>query len=485
MKQTCILVLGMHRSGTSALTGVLHLLDVYLGKELLEPQNDNQKGFYENKKLVQINEKILKEIDSYWHDVFYQPTQLECIGDTVIGELKKAIQDEFHDNTIFAIKDPRLALLFPIYEQVLSDLSINIKIIIPYRHPIEVAESLYKRDKFSKEKSLLLWIYSFLLAEKHSRGYDRIFVTFDELIAQTEETIRNISDQLHLKLFMKYQQNKNKVHTFLEPSLKHHNVKQEQKSVYLPKIIWDLLEMKSRDTDMSDRFDHMREMLFGYQKLFYHQEIIESEAALQKIKVNLTDQKNLSHKQDKALKEKEEHLLYKDQELETLRQTCLKQERELKTKAEEQSQQNCLIEQNKKEFQRQVQELERLQKTYYKQTKKLDQKVKKIRRQDDTVKQYRQQLVSKDNELKLLRKTVQELHHRLAQRDEAVRQNREQLQHQVEELEKLQIQHHKQAEESICLQNKLNILENELTLMFTSRSWMITRPIRKILRLLK
>ena len=55
MKQTCILILGMHRSGTSALTGVLSLLDVYLGSELMPASEDNKKGYFENKNLYRIN----------------------------------------------------------------------------------------------------------------------------------------------------------------------------------------------------------------------------------------------------------------------------------------------------------------------------------------------------------------------------------------------------------------------------------------------
>ena len=63
-----------------------------------------------------------------------------------IDELKLALQSEFEYSNIFAIKDPRLAFLFPVYKQVLEDLDINIKIVLPYRNPIEVANSLRKRD---------------------------------------------------------------------------------------------------------------------------------------------------------------------------------------------------------------------------------------------------------------------------------------------------------------------------------------------------
>ena len=46
MKQTCILILGMHRSGTSAIAGTLNNLDVYLGSNLMDPGKENPKGFF-------------------------------------------------------------------------------------------------------------------------------------------------------------------------------------------------------------------------------------------------------------------------------------------------------------------------------------------------------------------------------------------------------------------------------------------------------
>ena len=75
MKQTCILVPGMHRSGTSALTGTLYLLDVYLGKDLMPGNFANKKGYFENNTLFKINENLLSQINSSWDDVFFDETK--------------------------------------------------------------------------------------------------------------------------------------------------------------------------------------------------------------------------------------------------------------------------------------------------------------------------------------------------------------------------------------------------------------------------
>lgn len=239
MKQTAILVLGMHRSGTSALTGMLSLLDVYLGSELMEADFGNEKGYFENTEFYRINEKLFFECDSSWDDIFYNEEKLENIQNT--DRLKKIIEKEFRYSNIFAIKDPRLAFLFPIYKKVLEDLNINIKIVIPYRNPLEVASSLHTRDGISMEKGMLLWSYYFLLAEVYSRGNQRVFVSFDELIKKPQESIAKISQFLNIDLNNKFSIYQKDIEIFLEPNLKHHNISIDNFSDKVPHIVKEIL----------------------------------------------------------------------------------------------------------------------------------------------------------------------------------------------------------------------------------------------------
>ncbi|NCC55845.1 MAG: hypothetical protein EOM11_10285, partial [Erysipelotrichia bacterium] len=276
MKQTCILVLGMHRSGTSALTGLLSLLDVYLA-DTTKGDESNQKGYFENWKVQQLNDKIFSFIGSSWHDEFFNLDKIENINFD-ISELINIVKSDFEYSERFAIKDPRVCFLFPLWEEALNKLNIDIKIILPYRNPIEVANSLNKRDGMPLEKGMLLWAYYFLLAEKFSRGHSRVFVGFDELIADTSRVIDTISSKLFLNLKDKYNQNKKEIGKFLEPSLKHHNISMDNLSDNTPKIVKDILTLKDKfnDTDLSKEFDELRYELFSYQKLFYNASIVNS-----------------------------------------------------------------------------------------------------------------------------------------------------------------------------------------------------------------
>ncbi|HJP99138.1 MAG TPA: hypothetical protein VJ862_11295, partial [Rhodanobacteraceae bacterium] len=63
-----ILVLGMHRSGTSAVTRCLNLLGAEVGSKLLPPAEDNRSGFWEHAEVVAVHEELLGDLDRVWHD---------------------------------------------------------------------------------------------------------------------------------------------------------------------------------------------------------------------------------------------------------------------------------------------------------------------------------------------------------------------------------------------------------------------------------
>ena len=291
MQQTAILVLGMHRSGTSALTGVLELLDVYLGSNLMQGTQDNVKGYFENNELFQINEALLAQCDSAWDDVFYNEDKLQNIKN--VENLKAIIKKEFEYSKIFAIKDPRLAFLFPIYKKVLDELDIKIKVILPYRNPLEVAKSLNKRDGISMEKGMLLWGYYFFLAEIYSRSCQRVFVGFDELMEKPQESISKISQFLNIDLNNKFLLNQKEIETFLEPSLKHHSIAMDNFSDKVPQIVKKILLLKDEFDKEStiEKFDVLQKEFFGYKKLFYNNEVINSFKELTQTREELTQTK--------------------------------------------------------------------------------------------------------------------------------------------------------------------------------------------------
>ena len=275
MKQ-CILILGMHRSGTSAISGMLNILGIYQGRHLLPPSRENRKGFFENKRILDFNEKVLSEHGANWDDIFFTDRQLTA--EKFTEELKQLIDEEFGQTECFSIKDPRICLLFPIYEKALDEMGIEIHPVLIYRNPLETAVSLQKRDGFSLEKGLILWLDHFLLAEKYTRSYTRLFVAFDQLLKNYAAVIALIRETWAINLESDADQQK-ALNTFLQPSLKHVNLSLESLEPKLPSSIHQLIRIFSAPEEIENSqnvIDDIRQAYFRDKTFFLFKELQES-----------------------------------------------------------------------------------------------------------------------------------------------------------------------------------------------------------------
>lgn len=223
-KNDTLVVLGMHRSGTSMMSAILHHLGISLGdnSSIYGPDTHNTKGYYENKSIVLCNEKLLS---NKVIEIFPEIINWACIKDTttldslgwILGAYlpvfsKKdctdytekitldsflSVKDGVSRDTPVLIKDPRLSLTLPLWQN-----STKIRAaIIMVRNPFSVAESLLKRNLICYELSLYLWtIYTFS-ALKFTEKIPKIIIDYESTIYKKNETIDSILsflDTLHI-----------------------------------------------------------------------------------------------------------------------------------------------------------------------------------------------------------------------------------------------------------------------------------------------
>ena len=185
-ERTAILVLGMHRSGTSAVTRVLSLLGATLPERLMPKAEGNPVGYFEPMEIVSIHERLLASADTEWSDwgAFPQDWYRSGSRDAFLAELTEAVIRNYGDDGLFLVKDPRLLRFVPLWRDLLTGLRVRPAAVLPFRNPIEVALSLKRRDGFPQEHGFLLWLRHVLDAEFHSRDLVRAFVSYDRLLDQ-------------------------------------------------------------------------------------------------------------------------------------------------------------------------------------------------------------------------------------------------------------------------------------------------------------
>jgi len=218
-----LIVLGMHRSGTSAATRVLNLCGADLPQTLMQPRPDNPAGFWESEPIARLTEQILGKVGLRWDDVGAFPDcwlQSEAM-DHYRQALTQILHRELGDSYLSVLKDPRLCRLVPLLDAALDELGARANYVLPLRNPLEVAESLKARNGFPVAQGLLLWVRYLLEAEYYTRGAPRIFVGYDELLSDWPGVIRRIGEVFDLAWPRSPETAEAEVNRFLTEALKH------------------------------------------------------------------------------------------------------------------------------------------------------------------------------------------------------------------------------------------------------------------------
>lgn len=195
-----LLVLGMHRSGTSAVTGAIAQLGAAAPLTLMPANGCNERGFWESLRIMALNDELLASAGSAWHDwrAFDAGWYASPLMDGYTTRAKQLIEEEFGAADLFVLKDPRICRILPFWSTALGEMNIASRIVIPVRSPLEVAHSLASRDGFSREKALLIWLRHVLDAERETRHLPRAVVAMDDFLEDWRGSIKAIGRALEI-----------------------------------------------------------------------------------------------------------------------------------------------------------------------------------------------------------------------------------------------------------------------------------------------
>ncbi len=238
-----IVVLGMHRSGTSVITRALEVMGVQLGNRLLPPMKDvNAKGFWEDIDVNALNIEMFNALQLTWHHLV--PIQVQDVDilrkKGFVTRAVELLRQKIENFPVFGFKDPSVAKLLPFWQEIFSHCQCEVNFVVAIRHPLSVVKSLAKRDGFDDEKNFSLWfgyVITSLLCT--TTGNKSIFVDYDRLMQSPESELNRIAQYLQLAInpaaLIIYQSE------FLDKKLRH--------TIYTTK---DVLNQESCPTLVSD-----------------------------------------------------------------------------------------------------------------------------------------------------------------------------------------------------------------------------------------
>ena len=270
-----LIVLGMHRSGTSAMMRVCNLLGVKLGSSMLESNEYNEMGYWEHKGIIEQHDIILKSLDSMrWDSLRDIPENWLQKNDVISAKkrIKSILDKEFGTSAFWGFKDPRICRLIPLWAVIFKNIGVQPHYIHIIRNPYEVALSLRRRDNLSEGDALLLWLRYVLEAEYYTRGIRRITVTYDNLIDDWEALVKKVGKTLKIDWPLSVESIEQDVAEYLSEKLRHHiydpNIYRKSNSNNSVALtVYKELQRKD-DAERAKRLDSIRNVLFESLGLF-------------------------------------------------------------------------------------------------------------------------------------------------------------------------------------------------------------------------
>src|SRR3984893_18470356 len=195
-----ILVLGMHRSGTSAAAGLFVKLGGAQPKTLMPAEGGNERGYFESQALMTFHDELLASAGSAWTDWRqFNPAWYQSPTATAFQKrAKQLFKEEFAGEPLVVLKDPRVCRFAPFWLEALAGIKARTRVVIPVRAPLEVAFSMQKRFGFSLATGALLWLRHIIDAEIASRALPRSIFTWDQLLRDWRSVAEKASTELGL-----------------------------------------------------------------------------------------------------------------------------------------------------------------------------------------------------------------------------------------------------------------------------------------------
>ncbi len=241
-------VVGMHRSGTSVITRGLETLGFALGSELMPAHEEiNAKGFFEDERLVAINERVLEKAGGLWR----RTTRLDLSG--VEGErfveerldAAKILTSELTAHGRFAFKDPRSSVTLPFWQSVFSAIGTNEGYVIAVRNPLAAARSLDRHLRVPPFKGALLWAQHLLDSLRDTADRPRVIVSYERFIQDPSRELSRMAEVLGRSGDLAPDLERDFIDGFVDPSLKRQHIPYAElrRSGQVPPFCVDLYDL--------------------------------------------------------------------------------------------------------------------------------------------------------------------------------------------------------------------------------------------------
>jgi hypothetical protein len=275
-RRPLVLVLGMHRSGTSLCSHILSALGVDMADNIAGPWNasvtpDNPQGHWERWEIVEFHDRILGLFNRAYlgrfHDfglpvAWWADPRVVQIRREIVAFLERRMGDGY-----FGFKDPRTVRLMPVWHQILNELKLAPKLVLCLRNPVQVARSLNARDGLDRETGEYRWLVHMVDFFRYTSNFDFCTVEYEEWF---NNPLANF-EKLQKFLDLSWQQSEADLGLVLsgiiDPGARHDDSDHQEAGQPLVRTLYKLASRASQDSEARDQITYIVSQFVGFQQL--------------------------------------------------------------------------------------------------------------------------------------------------------------------------------------------------------------------------
>jgi hypothetical protein len=272
-RRPLVMIVGMHRSGTSLCSHVLSALGVDMADQLGPfgpPSPDNAWGHWERWEIVEFHDRVLELLNRRYVD----PTHdfgfpVAWWADPVVSKIRNEIIAFLHHRMgdgCFGFKDPRTVRLMPIWHQIVSELKLAPRIVFCLRDPAQVARSLQQRDGLAPDVGEARWFSYVADFFRYHRDPEFCVIEFETWFQNPAKNIEKLQDFLELNWSQSATELDVTLSGIVDPELRHDDTQFQVKQP-LVRSLYQLVRRAEKDHTARDQIRSLSAQFISFQQL--------------------------------------------------------------------------------------------------------------------------------------------------------------------------------------------------------------------------
>lgn len=270
-RRSIVMVLGMHRSGTSLCSHILSMLGVDMA-DVIGVDRGSDRGHWERWEIVEFHDRILALFNRGYFGPFHDfPLPVAWWADPRVVQIRReivAFVEKRMSRAPFGFKDPRTVRLMPLWHQIFLELKLAPKIVLCLRNPAQVDRSLQARDGLAPGIGEHRWLVYMMDFFRFAGAHEFCVLEYERWFDEPRANLKKLTSLLGLEWQHSEADLDLVLAEIVDPALRHDEADRRGAGQPLVRSFYELAARAADDAEARAQIDSVASQLAGYEQLY-------------------------------------------------------------------------------------------------------------------------------------------------------------------------------------------------------------------------